>query len=49
MFDEKVDHFHAPEILLQILFTVWSEKIMQRWRGIGAGVQSPLKTLVLAG
>ena len=36
MFDEKIDHFHAPEIRLEILFAVRSEKIMQRWRSVGA-------------
>src|SRR5580765_799170 len=36
MVNEKIDHFHAPEILLEILFAVRSEKITQRRRSIGA-------------
>src|SRR6266513_3263002 len=36
MLDEKINHFHAPEISLEILFAVRSQKITQRRRGVGA-------------
>src|SRR4030095_4572458 len=34
--DEKSNHFHAPEIRLEILFAVRSQKITQRRRSVGA-------------
>ena len=36
MLDEKINHFHAPEIRLEILFAVRSQKITQRRRSVGA-------------
>ena len=35
MLDEKINHFHAPEICLQILFAIGRQKITQRWRSVG--------------
>jgi hypothetical protein len=36
MLDEKINHFHAPEIRLEILLAVRSQKITQRRRSVGA-------------
>src|SRR5919108_123079 len=36
MLNEEIDDFHAPEVSLEVLFTIRSEKIMQRWRSVRA-------------
>ena len=36
MFREEIDYLHSPEVSLEVLFAVWSEKIAQRWRCTGA-------------
>src|SRR5215469_13378010 len=36
MLNKKIDYLHTPEVRLEILFAVWSEKIMQCWRSAGA-------------
>src|SRR4029450_1366142 len=36
MFSQKIDDFHAPEVSLEVLFAVWSEEIVKRWRSTSA-------------
>src|SRR4030095_10323191 len=35
MFRDEIDYFHAPKVSLEILFSVWSEKVAQCRRGGG--------------
>src|SRR5262249_16249417 len=48
MFNQKIDDFHAPEVSLEVLLSVWREQIAQRWRCTGAlgdGLQKPRRWL----
>src|SRR5436309_14465072 len=43
MFREEIDYFHAPQVSLEVLFAVWSEKVTQRRRGGGPLRNGPQK------
>ena len=43
MFQEEIDYLHAPEVSLEVLFAVWSEKVTQRRRGGGPLRNGPQK------
>ena len=42
MFRKEIDYFHAPQVSLKIVFAIWREKVLQRWRSgrsLGNGPQ----------
>ena len=45
MVREEIDYFHAPEISLEVLFAVRSEKISQRRRSVEARSAMAFKNL----